>query len=537
MGSFNVKCQISGYTIGENDPVVGFFLVPQDYQDDQSHRIDSPLKSMFQQWQPLSLPVKGHYGDFGRLITSNKNAPGVKRTALSLGGFQFSRDEWKDLSAAGLYPDFIGPSEQSKSPLKLWLIRSDVYASIVGRGSYHRPHSQEPLPSKDLEDLSTVFGQIDPESRECQEGVSFFNGLAAMGYNFRSKPEKVSQNHLKDHKRVLSIQKKLRATTDAQKDLVATLSDGEIVRCGLTDRPLSTNEPFYFLQLRANGLVQSDNNTLKWPSDHAVSSHYQAHGPIVEAVIDECGEVIAKRDPDARLSGRLGIISQRLLGNGISSSGPSLSAMVVSKSAFDTLIQASPYTSIVKSDRAVMMDALHDLRSLVQDQNAPALEAFFDSHGSGHINEIVHSEGHTSDQGISEYHLRSLHHVLQNVDSPGDKNPERNFFSGLLNVSSDTPLSAPGIRHFTRTMEAFIKCSQEDLADKEAELLHMMDVAENILGFEKALNYMGSSFSPTEALKPAVEPCEVREAWHAIHELAYGNVNRDLRNMETSLNF
>lgn len=531
MGSYNVKCQISGYTIGEEDSVVGFFLVPRDYQEDQSHRIDAPLKSMLQQWQPLHLPVKGHYGDFGRLVASNPGAAGVRRAATDLAGFDFSEDQWIELSEHGLYPDFLGASPQSKSPLRLWQVRADVYENAVKLG---RQHSNA-LPSGDLDQLQYAFGNIDSKDPEYDEAVAFFNGLAALGYKIRFKPERVSQDCLRDHKRILPVKKKFLVSGQSETGPIATLSNGHIIRCALTDRPLSVNEPFYFLQLRASSLIESQAGVLKWPFDHEVSSHYQAHGAPIEAVINASGDVVTPQNPDSDLSGKDGIIAQLL--SGAQRSRQVLAPMITSKSAFDTLVKTSPYFPIVRSDRAVMMDAINQLRDIVQREDLPALEDFFEAHHQGHIKDIVEEEGHSKAHGIPEYYLRSLHKVLESVESPGKNGPEFNAFARTLNVSSNAIFSAPVAHHIVRSMEAYITCAEEEFAQKDSALMKVMDIAEQTLAFGHALGHIGSGFFPTESARPTIAPEAVRDAWHTVHESACRSVSRDFQKIEADLSF
>ena len=70
MGSFNMNCAVSNLPIFDRQDVYIIFLVRNSF--------DVSATSTNGHFQPISLPMKASYGDYGRFEIENKNTASLR---------------------------------------------------------------------------------------------------------------------------------------------------------------------------------------------------------------------------------------------------------------------------------------------------------------------------------------------------------------------------------------------------------------------------------------------------------------------------
>lgn len=90
MGDFNSTCAVSGLPISVGDRVRWFFIyrMPERYQND--------LVNRFSRWNPLTLPIRGTYDDYGKIENVEDDAiTRIQLEWLSKTAQPLSSDTWE----------------------------------------------------------------------------------------------------------------------------------------------------------------------------------------------------------------------------------------------------------------------------------------------------------------------------------------------------------------------------------------------------------------------------------------------------------
>ena len=529
MGSFNVTCQVTGHTIGPNTATVGFFLKPQADQEDQSHRPDEPLKSMFAQWLPVNLPVHSLYDDVGQMLSTKEASPlAIKHTQEKLGGFDYSEKEWDRNPVADRDSKYIH-----------WQIRSDVFQYLVDLGQQH-PEGLLPINRSTLE---AVFSDVDSTEPEYREVINFFAGLNILGYGFREYPSNPDQSAANDHERLNPLRERMLCAKETGLGPVAELPGVGILRCGFTGRPLRVHEELIVFPLVAREAKDFDNTgRLSRISNFGMSAHYELCGTYISAHINEDGSIWSDYADTQEMTDCT--IKDLLMGY----SKPEtkyrevrkhqrMSAMAVSKSAFDLCHDSAmnrvpelfdeglSVSEMLSIDLNDMRRALDKGRRAFVSKDVEQIKELLENYDLEMLADKRLLELNDPKRRDVRAYMLSMHFMeaLKNLSGTCTEFYRSNAISNLIN-SSRSPLDIGCIIPLNQGFLDYLWDPSKDASDIDAS----MSFLEETVIAKITFSYLGIGLRPTEPCHVGVSPDITLSAWENLERSTLQAVDREL---------
>lgn len=285
MGSSNVKCGITHYTIGPDEPTVSFFL------EQTGRPINRALRGLMDHWRPLHFPVFGLYEDYGYSIPVSPSQLGVETAKMALQGFDFSEKSWSKLGQRGLAPSPSGPVDHTESPIMLWHMRRDVYDQIARYGQ-EIPLARAPETKAFFDAFGPNQAALSaPHSEESENFCHFLKGLESLGFAFRKTTGKCSQMADVDKQKLLPKMKKIALIDSGPSEPYDDNIQGKpqkmaVWRCGITGKPVLPNQKAVVIPLKDNRLVEPDGSPDPFVNNHLVNGHYLFGGAPVTVQIN-----------------------------------------------------------------------------------------------------------------------------------------------------------------------------------------------------------------------------------------------------------
>lgn len=532
MGSYNVKCQVSGYTIGLGDPMVGFFVKPAPEQSDGSHQPDAPLRSLFQQQIPVHLPVEGEYGDYGFLLAKDPLSAGVQHAKSRLAGYDFSATQSFNLGGEGLDPGLDGPVKRRWSTLHLWQVRKDVYDQLLKLGRSH----PKALSDASRKVISDAYQGIDPNNAHYKDAVALFTGLEVMGHAFRKTVDMPDEAGERDNEIRLSMHKALLTDKTTGDRRPAALPGGALLSCGLTGRPILENEPVLILPLIATKLVhtnsQESSGPLRFVTDHSANSHYELVEGSISAHIDDQGAVVVEGQDVVEARGMSEKMLRLLRGYTEEDTGNKISSMVISEQAYAaarefSMAEKEPFVNDGKSlTEALAHDFGHveTLLKAAQDafmsQNLERLEAFLETQGLADTMESVRSRDGYNFEKLSQIVFMRFSDSLRRLQDTDSE-------YGRLNLFSDVADHSHSLLHIKSIMR-LNKEIQDFVLKGEGSIGSILGRAVESVILKNTLERLGTGLNATEPRQLQVDPKVALKAWSDLHSAIYGPVNRQV---------
>lgn len=533
MGSYNVKCQVSGYTIKPNNPVVGFFVQPAPEQDDGRHRPDSPLHSLFQQRIPVHLPIIGVYGDYGSVFAKDPDSPAVNHAKSLLAGFDFSESQWGDFGAKGLAPGFEGPFTDRHSPLHLWQIRKDVYDYLVTLGS----NNPDSLSGPNEKTISNAFRDIDPNSVSYKEAKALFTGLEIIGHGLRKSADIASQDNDSDNEIRRLLSRHLLTDTMTDHRPPAALPGGCLVGCGLTGRPILEGESvlvFPLIAQRPSHInYEESSGPLEFVTDHSVDAHYTVRENGIHAQIHEQGAIIVQGSSDTLSNDIAEQMTHMLYGYTEEKGKKRVSSMVVSKTAFDLVKQLAvnsreafvyngkSLAELLVRDYKQMQGFLTEAQSAYMSQDMEKIESFLCSHGMDDMVERLKSRPNRSPEDISYFsYMVFSNHQMKRVKDPDCEYGRSNYLSRAMDHSGNI-----------LNVESLIRVNgevREFILEGKGSIDSTLDFLLESVVTQKTLDHVGVALNATEPRKVSVDPSVTLKAWSDIQTRTFRSVGREI---------